>query len=408
MGISRISKAIAEVRHDERFQDAEDVRNKDIDVFLPAQLCDSLRQMAQTATALLLRCFKGQIRIHFATPDSILQPVLEAEAKKMDAAKRLEFGANEAGPWRLGLGCAIDGGVIADASGWTARINGVFDTRISAAAPAITFAVSCAVAKLFNKAIFGVDKNWSETWDFCLLRFLAGSHSPLGEKTNAELGRIALLGAGAIGSAVAFVLRLSKWMARLEIVDFDIFEDPNLETCISADVVDVMRPLHKGLSLAGTFQAHPIDAKYRECKIQKDDPILAERWDTFICGVDNGPTRLILDDINARNLLNAGLGGTRHDVGWVLWTHHGLGGPTLSSIYSDSEDVAEMAHVPEEFREECSRKNYNGVSLALPFVALAAGSLLTASLYQNTAGSPTKINCLRIDLFGKQQRLTVS
>jgi len=408
MDISRISKAIAEVRGDQKFQDAEDVRNKDIDLLLPAALSDSVRRMAQTATALILRGFTGKLRIHCLNSDPILRSLIETEAGKMGALNRLDFVSHDMGPWRLALGCMSDRVISADASGWTARINGIFDDRKPAAAPAIAFAVACAIAKLFNHAIFGIDKYAFETWDFCLLRFSVGENVPV-DAEQIDFGKIGLLGAGGIGSAVGYVLSISDWSGKLDIIDFDTFQGPNLETCISADIRDVNRPLRKALALTGTFHGHKIVTIERECKVKGGEAILQEKWNAFVCGVDNPETRLVLDNVNADILLNAGLGSTKQDVGWVLWTQHGENDPALSSIYktSSEEKLNDSGDVPEEFREKCLRKSYQGVSLALPFIGLAAGSLLVASLYQNVVGKRNRNTFMQMDLFAKQQRITI-
>ena len=70
MSISRISKAIAVARQDQKFQDAEDVRRKDVDVFLPPATTETVHRMAQTVVALSLRSFTGQIRFHVTAPMS--------------------------------------------------------------------------------------------------------------------------------------------------------------------------------------------------------------------------------------------------------------------------------------------------------------------------------------------------
>jgi hypothetical protein len=408
MSISRISKAIAEVRGDKKFQDALDVRNQDIDVYLPQKLTDTHRLMARTATALILRCFKGKIRFHLPALDAPLFKFIKAEASKMGSMERLDFKSSEAGPWRLALGCRENNAICADASGWTARINDVFADRKPGAPPAITFAVSCAFAKLFNCSIFRSDRNAFEIWDFCLLRFLIGKNEPV-DVSRVDLGRIGLLGAGGIGSAVGYVLSLSNWFGLLEIIDFDYFEEPNLETCLMASVPDVNKPLRKAASLAKYFRAHTITSKERDFKVEAEAPILAERWDAFVCGVDNPETRLTLDNVNAGILLNAGLGATREDVGWVLYTRHLNGIPPLSAIYKASASAASLSgdDVPEEYQAKCLRKDYQGISLALPFVGLAAGSLLASGIYQQSIKQPTTISSIRLDLFAKQQRMTI-
>jgi len=240
-----------------------------------------------------------------------------------------------------------------------------------------------------------------------LLRFLPGESAPVKVKDAIDFGKVGLLGAGNLGSAVGYVLSLSGWAGQLHIIDFQAFEKANLETCISAHVQEVRVPLRKASALAGIFVDHRIVATERRCEVKRGEPLLGEKWDSFICAVDNPETRLILDEVNAGFLINAGLGANRYDAGWVFLTQHGPDHPTLSSIYKESTSEAGISdYVPEEFRDECSRMSYQGVSLALPFAGLAAGSLLVAGLYHQATGSRTKFSSIRMDLFAKQQKLT--
>ncbi|MFN3330598.1 MAG: hypothetical protein ACK419_06715 [Pyrinomonadaceae bacterium] len=133
---------------------------------------------------------------------------------------------------------------------------------------------------------------------------------------------------------------------------------------------------------------------------------MSERWDAFICAVDNGETRRVLDDVNAKVLVNAGLGSHRYDAGFLLWSQHGKVGKRLSELYAvepPSSDE-EVESVPEEFEEKCSRLNYREVSLSMPFVALAASSLLIASLFHSDRRG-LKPSLVQIDLFGRQQKI---
>jgi hypothetical protein len=408
MNISRIDKAVATLREDQTLADAAQVRHKDVDILLPSELCPSLRLLARIATALLLRCFKGAVRVHDPMPDLDLATQLETEARRAGATERLVLHSLTTGPWRLALGQEVDGAVSADASGWTARVNRAFGVRERAAVPAIAFAAACAVAKLFDYAIRGADRHLFEAWDFCLLRFQAGDQKPLTAEADVHLGRIALLGAGGIGSALGLILALSEWGGELHVIDSDSFEEPNLETCVFADIADVRRPIRKALALANAFQGHRIHATERHCRLKANDPLLKESWDAFLCAVDNLETRLVLDDVNAAILLNAGLGATKADAGWVLWSQHGKGDHRLSTLYRDGERIGPVgSHVPNDFVEECSRMSYLGVSLALPFAGLVAGSLLATSLFRRATGRGVETTLMQLDLLNKQQCVTL-
>lgn len=408
MSISRVTKSVVVLSDSSTFEKSKDARIVDIDIFLPDSISETICQMAQCAVALALRSVLGKIRIHCPHLDTHLRSVLQSEAVKFGEPERLDLDSNSNGKFKLALGLIVDGAVSADASGWTARVNGVFSNNVNASSPAATFAVACAFGKLFNHAILGRNEHFDESWDFCLLRFLLGQHPVLPVVGTQNLGRVALLGAGAIGSAFSYVLSLSAWSGELHIIDFDRFEDSNIETCIFADRRSVNVPLLKAQSLVNNFRDHRMYAQERNEKIRGCEPLLTEQWGALICAVDNPETRCLLDHVNAPVILNAGLGSTKLDAGWVLWTRHGSNNPTLSSIYTPQVGVVEDAdiHVPEEFQEQCSRLNYNNISLSLPFVAVAAGSLLAASLFQHSIGKMTSHTWMQMDLLKKQSRIT--
>src|SRR2546427_2821249 len=133
MNISRVTKTVAVILGNDTFAGAEDSRHVDVDLFLPNENSETVFQMARTAVALFLRCFTGMIRIHTdGDARRSLRGILESEAQRYGAPQRLRFGATEIGQWRLALGFHVDGAVCADASGWTARINGFFGDRAPA------------------------------------------------------------------------------------------------------------------------------------------------------------------------------------------------------------------------------------------------------------------------------------
>jgi len=412
MSISRVTKAIAEIRRDSKFQCAESVRDVSFDLLVQDTFSREIQCLAQIAVALALRCFKGRIRIHKLNdaPDlnHDFRDSIESQAKKFGEEHRLDFAPSERGPWSLALGCTCEGVISVDSSGWTARINGVFRQRLPAAPSALAFAVACAFAKLFNQAILGGGKHVLESWDFCLLRFLSGENPPLGYAENIHIGKVGLLGAGAIGSSVGYILALSQSTGTLNVIDFDYYEEPNLETCLDADRESVNVPLRKASSLVNSFADHSISAIERRCELKAGDPLLSEEWDAFICAVDNSDTRQLLDNVNARVLINGGLGSSKEDAGWILWTRHCKGDRPLSEIYKKPQEgaVDVTVTIPDEFQDECSRMHYKGVSLSLPFAALATGSLLVASLYQNATKTLADAAYLQMDLFAKQQRMT--
>jgi hypothetical protein len=220
---------------------------------------------------------------------------------------------------------------------------------------------------------------------------------------------VGLLGAGALGTAVAYVLLKSRAKAELMVIDPQSYDDPNLETCILAEHAAVSLPMKKADFLAEALAGEGITARAERRRIEAGDGLLKEKWDAFICGVDNPETRRILDETNTGMLLNAGLGDTKEDAGFVLWTRHGSGDALLSETYAPlanngGDNGKEGPAIPREFRDVCTRMAYQGVSLSIPFAALAAGSLLVAGLYHVARGEAPADNYFQMDLFGKQSR----
>jgi len=76
---------------------------------------------------------------------------------------------------------------------------------------------------------------------------------------------------------------------------------------------------------------------------------------------------------------------------------------TLSELYKATNGESHSYDpVPEEY-DACSRIAYLGVSLSMPFAALAAGSLLAASLYRHATGENNVVRYMQMDLFGIQR-----
>ncbi|MNL74292.1 hypothetical protein D3C87_1999070 [compost metagenome] len=55
----------------------------------------------------------------------------------------------------------------------------------------------------------------------------------------------------------------------------------------------------------------------------------------------------------------------------------------------------------------CSRLNYESASLAAPFIALAAGALLTVACAREALKVHARVNYIKIDLFGYQQAMDI-
>src|SRR5207237_9948621 len=106
----------------------------------------------------------------------------------------------------------------------------LFAEWAQAIAPAAAFVVACAFAKAFADRIRLRPAYSHEEWMFSLAD-LAVDQQPK-ELRVSELGRIHLLGAGAIGSAFAHVITLSGWNAQVLVIDRDRYDLLNHETTL--------------------------------------------------------------------------------------------------------------------------------------------------------------------------------
>src|SRR6266496_4428967 len=161
MTISRIDKMVRELRKTASLREVADLRNVDVDIFPAPDDMGKVAAMALSATALSLRCFSGQVRIHLPSPKASalswnrasLAELLVIEGKAYGEPGRVVFDGRHVGPWRLGLGRPIEDGFFADASSWRAGVNHVFPSGSTSATPAAVFATCCAFAKLFSATV---------------------------------------------------------------------------------------------------------------------------------------------------------------------------------------------------------------------------------------------------------------
>jgi hypothetical protein len=220
-----------------------------------------------------------------------------------------------------------------------------------------------------------------------------------------DVGRLALLGAGAIGNGVAFVLDASGWTADLTVIDGQAYEEPNHETSVLISPSEACLERRKAKVLADLVRRPGLAARGEDKIVTATSRFLAEPFDTFLCAVDNPETRRMLDGVRARSLLNAGVGAARSDAGHVVWSRHEPGDPPLSSRYgAGALSVATprpAARAPRDL-DQCSRVAYDDVSLAAPFMGLAAGALLVAGCVPQARHRTGAVRHLTFDLLKLQ------
>jgi hypothetical protein len=211
------------------------------------------------------------------------------------------------------------------------------------------------------------------------------------------------IGAGAVGSGLAHVLRHSGWQGHVEFVDKQVYEEPNHETTMLISQQNARDCLRKAETLARLLDSSTVTSHGVLATIDKHHPLLAQDWRALVVGVDNPQLRRALDDVSMPTY-NAAVGGSREDAGHLLWSRHDsmVGDHLLSSLYPpELVETPDTSTAPTDIVDECSRVAYANVSLAAPFLGLSAGALLAAGLAR--PGDAMIPNHFKLDLLGLQR-----
>jgi hypothetical protein len=351
--ISRIGKLLVEATGASRLDAAQALRARDVAIILGH---DPDELLARSALALVLRCYTGRVlvRANRGTISTRMVAVLEDEARRYGTPERLSVGGHGESV-ALGIGCD-SGECFVDASGWFVSVNEL-GSGTAASAPAAAFGAAAGVAKLFAMLIGRSATICNERWTAPLLDFGPGE-DPL--RGNLDLGLVTVIGAGAIGSALAHVLRGSSWRANVTLVDYQRYDEPNHETTLMISTETALRQRPKASALAALLASENIAAQSVEEEVLAGHRVLTDRADFLVCAVDNPELRRLLDHTGARVVLNAGVGGTREDAGMVLWTRHRRDEVQLSAHYGAKTDkIVEVESGPEDVAvDECSRVAY--------------------------------------------------
>jgi hypothetical protein len=402
MSVSRLDKFVRERAKTTSLAEAHSARERAIELTIAGGASSHL---VRAAVALAVRCFTGAVHLVVDDADSDAASVAIEEARTYGAEARVRMGSGGEPVVRLGLCKAIDG-VFVDAAGPVAYVNMLATSNGTAWPPAAAFAVACGFGKLFARML-GVDRSiCEEPWDFSLLTLTTAA--PCDQRavpTELDVGKVVLIGAGAIGSAFAFVLKMCDWRCELHIVDPQAYDEPNHETTLLIAKRDALACLPKAKTLAGLVAGGRITADPIEERVGPGHAVLESRCNLLVCAVDNPDTRRILDNTACDVLLNGAVGGSGLDAGLVLWTRHADGGPTLASLYPEVAETTSNTPPPTEVAgDECSRVAYEGVALAAPFMALASASLLVAGCAHHAFGALPAPRYLQFDLLELQSK----
>ncbi len=419
MRVSRIDKLINEMTRAPSLASSADARALPFNLVLSGHIEPAKRAvMAHIATTLALRCFSGPVVLQgdprwpgVPAEGGDLGSTIHAAARAFGSPERIGWssGSPGAGPV-LRIGASEPGiGHLADAAGWVAGVNIELPPLVSAEAPACAFAVACTFAQVFASSVLGKARH--EAWTFSVRDHRVDPEAPTShEPAPLDLGPVGLLGAGAIGSAVAYALWLSNWTASLQIFDRETYDEPNLETTCLIHREHVRKCAPKAVALAEVSRRLGLAVAGFRATIASGSLELTVARRFFVCGVDNPETRRVLDRTRAKTLLNGAVGGSAFDAGHVLFTRHGAGDPTLSARYParESPPVSSGAsHLPLEVRDECSRVAYEGVGVAAPFIAVATGAMLAGACAAEVKGLSRRDrpNYVKLDLLGLQHKL---
>lgn len=411
MGINRVEKLIRELAGLSSLGAATEVRNQPVVVVIGGRPMVRYSDMSETAVCLLLRCFSGEVWLDNGSDradDAAFLRIVEyarSESLAVSGVDRIRIGSGPLEALRLGIGIALAGEVFIDAAGWIAAVNRLVDGDEPPIAAAACLAAAFGVAKVFAVRALGRSRVAGEAWAFSLWSMSPVKTADMGPtRCPANLGKVALLGAGSIGSAIGHVLKRSNVGVEVLILDEGEYEEDNIDTTLLLQRSLAIAGAEKAKALSEAIKTEKLMSTYLKERVNGASAVLRERWDFFFCGVDNAETRRELDSVNAAWTINAAVGGTKEDAGHLLVSRHSPEEPSLSSLYPESE----RKEVPDASQPaDCSTLAYQGATMAAPFVALAAASIAIGQALRIAAGRRDKPRIIKVDVRGFQQMMEV-
>jgi len=420
MGINRTDKLVAGILGLDSLSVAGDLRIRAVEIVVAERPLRHIRGMVHAVGCLLLRCFRGNVWIRGVDGHGerclvvieTLAEKLREESFSHSGVDRIVVGAAPTGTIRIGIGVLLDGAISIDAAGWSIGVNQLLESREVAVAPAAAFAAACGVGKLFAVEVLGRSGVAVESWSFSL----AGMHLLHNERgpdlaVISNLGRIGVLGAGAVGSAIGYILLQASFDVEVIVIDDDVYAEENLDTTLLLERATALKGLPKAKALSSSLSREGLHASAHIERVERGSLILKQPFDSFICAVDNAESRRELDGSQAGLLINAGVGGSSRDAGHVICSKHVAQSQPLSALYppaiGNQPKVAEE-HLPREIRADlCSAvvDQYRGVAMAAPFIALTAASLTVAVAMRHSLGAVSGPLVMKMDVLGIQSMM---
>lgn len=411
MGINRVEKLIRELSGLSSLSAAAEVRSQPVVVVIGGRPIERYFDMSDAAICLLLRCFSGEVwldRGSDGADDRAFVRIAErarVESMGVSGEDRIRIGGGPLEALRIGVGIALRGDVFIDAAGWTSAVNRLVEGPEPPIAAASCLAAALGVAKAFAARALGCSRAADEAWAFSLWSMSPVETVDMGPGRYPEdLRRVALLGAGSIGSAIGYVLKKSNVRAEVLILDDDAYDEDNIDTTLLLERPSAIAGAEKAGALAEAIATERLLTTSRRERVNEGSVVLRERWDLFFCGVDNAETRRELDHVNAACTINAAVGGEKEDAGHLLVSRHGPEDPRLSSLYPASKrEEAPASSQP----ADCSTFAYQGATMAAPFVALATAAIAVGQALRIAAGRRDKPRIIKVDVRGFQQMMDV-
>ena len=221
------------------------------------------------------------------------------------------------------------------------------------------------------------------TWDLWQHRFDGTTAGPALPR-RLDLGRLALAGVGAIGSAATLTLAAFEDVSgTVELVDDDALSVTNLERVVTARAADVGR--RKVDVAARALRGTRLRTIRMSARFGMRAPA-ASAADTILAGVDSGAARRRIMNLLPYAVYNGGTQGSE----LLVSRHVGLEGPCLECLYPESTEAPPAG-------QECGRAI---VVEELPeatigFVSALAGVLMVAELVKDRMGGAGPLDAAR-------------
>ena len=326
---------------------------------------------AALAATLLLRLDEAAPILHVVAPASRTRPLprlgdrpladaLADAHEGFDSVERLTAAPADSPVLRLVFGANVDDALAIDCSGWRAAVGtilgGPAGNPIAAGFAGVLAAVEATKAMLVT---IGVDDRKLRPWTGVVSLWdhgMPGADGP--PLTAVDLDDVAFIGAGGIGSALAWILALLELHGAPSVIDDDRLDGPNLNRHLTAGHREADEQMRKidpfcGLLDAAGTSAAPLFARWQELAPEQRSGV-----EIAVITVDDDPTRRDVQLDFPRLVLNAG----NADTGLYRVTRHNfLDGCCVRCISRGDE----RSHGPEE-----SAARRLGLALAdiLPFL----------------------------------------